>query len=201
MLHMHTATMPAARAGAPCRPNCAVACMRCALTQVGRHVEAHHGAQLAGGNGLAQAQEGGDAAVVLGHAPQGGGLLDRQEEGRRARGAHVRAALETEMGLLQPMDPVRGRAEYRSMTQLTPCFEARAALLQPTCGRLAWKASSCSACWSVGAAGFSLSTCLPGGGTGVKKGFEGGGGGLQVHARSGCLHPGSRLPWANRVDL
>ncbi len=44
------------------------------LTQIGGHVEPHNGAQLAGGDGLAQAQEGGDAPVVLGHAPERGWL-------------------------------------------------------------------------------------------------------------------------------
>lgn len=46
-----------------------LACRR-VLTEVGRHVEAHNSAQLAGQNGLAQAQEGRDAPVVFGHAPQ-----------------------------------------------------------------------------------------------------------------------------------
>lgn len=53
---------------------CPLAAAGIGLTQVGRHVEAHNSAQLAGCNGLAQAQEGGDAPVVLGHAPERGWL-------------------------------------------------------------------------------------------------------------------------------
>lgn len=104
------------------------------LTQVNRHVQARQAAQAPAPQRIPQAQEGRDGSIVLGDAPQR--RLAALRKGRLAG------------------EPGWDTCLVAPVLQQSP-------RLPRTCGRLRWKASSCSACARLGAAGFSLSTCLP----------------------------------------